>query len=147
MEQTKASLLQQALDVVEELPPEDQETLIELIQHRLLEQQRAEVAPNTAATLQAVREGLARYGPGEDFKGDPLSEPVASEQSEVPKRSLEIVLRDGRPTAVILDIGAYQKMLERLEDMEDLAMLEEMRKKPLEFRRIEDFLAEYQPGV
>jgi len=146
MEQIKTSLLRQALDVVEELPPEDQVTLVELIRYRLLEQQ-AEVAPNAAATLQAVREGLARYGSVEDFEGDPSSEPVASEQSEAPRRSLEIVLRDGRPTAVILDIGEYQKMLERLEDMEDLAMLEEMREKPLEFRRIEDFLAEYQPGV
>lgn len=30
----------------------------------------------------------------------------------------------GEPTAVILDIGEYQEMLERLEDMEDLKMLE-----------------------
>lgn len=59
----------------------------------------------------------------------------------------EIVLREGKPTAVILDIDEYQEMLERLEDVEDLKMLEEMRKKPLEFKRLESFLKEYTPGV
>jgi len=48
---------------------------------------------------------------------------------------------------VILDIEAYQEMLERLEDVEDLKMLAEMRKKPLKFKKLEDFLGEYQPGV
>jgi len=48
---------------------------------------------------------------------------------------------------VILDIEAYQEMLERLEDTEDLKMLAEMRHKPLKFKKLEDFLEEYQPGV
>lgn len=59
----------------------------------------------------------------------------------------EIVTRNGKPVAVILDIDEYQEMLERLEDMEDLRMLEEMRKKPLQFRRLEEFLEEYEPDV
>ncbi len=59
----------------------------------------------------------------------------------------EVVFREGRPTAVILDISEYKEMLERLEDSEDLKMLEEMRKKPLKFRRLEDFLKEYSSGV
>ena len=59
----------------------------------------------------------------------------------------EIILRDGRPRAVILDIEEYQEMLERLEDAEDLRVLEEMRRKPLEFKRLEDFLDEYTPSV
>jgi PHD/YefM family antitoxin component YafN of YafNO toxin-antitoxin module len=63
------------------------------------------------------------------------------------KKAPEIVLRKGKPAAVILDIDEYREMLERLEDMEDLRMLEEMRKKPLKFRRLEDFLKEYHPGV
>jgi len=75
MEQVKASLLQQALDVVEKLPPEDQETLIELIQRRLVEWRRAEIAHNATVTLQAVREGRARYGSVEDLKQDLLAEP------------------------------------------------------------------------
>jgi len=61
--------------------------------------------------------------------------------------SPELVLRDGKPAAVIVDIDEYQDMLERLEDADDLKMLEEMRKRPLEFLRIEDFLKEYNPSV
>lgn len=59
----------------------------------------------------------------------------------------EVVLRNGKPAAVILDIDEYQEMLERLEDAEDLRMLKEMRKRPLRFRRLEDFLKEYRPSV
>jgi PHD/YefM family antitoxin component YafN of YafNO toxin-antitoxin module len=58
-----------------------------------------------------------------------------------------IVLKEGKPTAVILDIDDYREMLERLEDLEDLNMLKEMRKKPLKFRKLDDFLKEHQPGV
>jgi len=75
MERVTVSLLQQALDYVEKLPPEDQETLIELIQRRLVERRRAEIARNAAVTLQTVREGPARYGSVEDLKHDLLAEP------------------------------------------------------------------------
>jgi PHD/YefM family antitoxin component YafN of YafNO toxin-antitoxin module len=70
-----------------------------------------------------------------------------SESAKVKKRSPEIILRDGQPAAVILDIKEYQEMLERLEDLDDLEMLKEMREKPLNFRRLEDFLEEYHPSV
>jgi PHD/YefM family antitoxin component YafN of YafNO toxin-antitoxin module len=63
------------------------------------------------------------------------------------KKKPEIILRDGGPRAVILDIEEYQEMLERLEDAGDLRVLEEMRRKPLEFKRLEDFLDEYTPSV
>ena len=66
-------------------------------------------------------------------------------QSE--RRSPQIVLQDGRPTAVILDIDDYQDMLERLEDLDDLEMLRAIREKPLKFRKLEEFLAEYRPSV
>lgn len=58
----------------------------------------------------------------------------------------EIVFRQGKPAAVILDIDEYRELLERLEDAEDLKMLAAMRKKPLKFRKMEDFLKEL-PGV
>lgn len=65
-----------------------------------------------------------------------------------PKRNLrEIVIRDGKPVAVILDIDEYQEMLERLEDAEDLKTLEQMRKKPLRWKKLEAFLEEHSPGV
>lgn len=63
------------------------------------------------------------------------------------KTSPEIVVRDGKAVAVILDIEEYRDILERLEDLEDIRMLDEMRKKPLKFRRLEDFLRERQDGV
>ena len=63
------------------------------------------------------------------------------------RKAPEIVLREGKPSAVILDIDDYREMLERLEEIEDLNMLKEMRKRPLKFRKLEDFLKEYQPSV
>lgn len=68
-------------------------------------------------------------------------------KGKIKRKMPELVLKEGKPTAVILDIDEYQEMLERLEDIEDLRMLEEMRKKPLKFRKLEDFLKEYQPSV
>ena len=66
---------------------------------------------------------------------------------EIMLKSPDVVLRDGKPVAVILDISDYQEMLEKLEDMEDLKALEEMRYKPLEFRRLKDFLNEHASSV
>ena len=58
-----------------------------------------------------------------------------------------MILRNGKPTAVILDIQEYQKILERLEEIEDLRTLKKMRSGRLSFRRLEEFLREYQPRV
>lgn len=54
----------------------------------------------------------------------------------------QIVLRNGRPEAVILDIEVYRELLERLEDAEDLRELEEMRERSLDFVSLDDFLSE-----
>ncbi len=59
----------------------------------------------------------------------------------------EIVIRNGKAKAVILDIEEYRTLLERLEDMEDLKTLEAMRKRPLRFRKLDDFLKEQRTGV
>jgi prevent-host-death family protein len=56
------------------------------------------------------------------------------------KTEPEIVMRGGKPTAVILDIEEYRSLLERLEDAEDLKLLDDMRKRPLKFRNLEQFL-------
>ncbi|MCI2430558.1 type II toxin-antitoxin system Phd/YefM family antitoxin [Candidatus Acetothermia bacterium] len=63
------------------------------------------------------------------------------------QKTPQIVLRDGKPAAVILDIDEYQELLERLEDLEDLQALRKMCKRPLKFKKLEDFLKEYNPGV
>ena len=63
------------------------------------------------------------------------------------RKPLEVVLREGKPRAVILDIEEYQEMLERLEDLEDLKMLERTRKQSLSFRNLDEFMKEYSPIV
>ena len=63
------------------------------------------------------------------------------------RKSPEIILREGKPRAVILDIEDYQEMLERLEDLDDLKTLEQMRKRPLSFRTLDEFLKENSPRV
>ena len=63
------------------------------------------------------------------------------------RRRPQIVLREGKPAAVIVGIDEYQEMLERLEDAEDLKDLEEMRKKPLKFRKLGVFLKEHFAGA
>jgi hypothetical protein len=68
-------------------------------------------------------------------------------EAKTERRPPEIVFRDGQPAAVILDINEYQDMLERLEDVSDLEMLKEMRAKPLRFRKLAEFLVEYEPGA
>ena len=68
-------------------------------------------------------------------------------KTKAKSKAPDIVLKNGKPSAVILDIDKYQEMLERLEDAEDLKILAEMRKKPLKFKKLEDFLKEYQLGV
>jgi hypothetical protein len=53
----------------------------------------------------------------------------------------EIVTRKGKPVSVILPIAEYQELLERLEDAEDVAWLKRARKKPPQYRPLEDYLA------
>ena len=60
-------------------------------------------------------------------------------KSKIKRKAPELVIKEGKPTAVILDIDEYQEMLERLEDIEDLKMLEQMRQKPLRFKKLENF--------
>ena len=59
------------------------------------------------------------------------------------RKDPEIVIRRGKPTAVILGIEEYRELLERAEDVEDLKSLREMRKRPLKFRKFDDFLKDF----
>ena len=52
-----------------------------------------------------------------------------------------IVMRKGKPVAVILPIADYEELLERAEDAEDVAWLRRARKKPLRYRPLEEYLA------
>ena len=63
------------------------------------------------------------------------------------RRKPQFVVEAGEATAVILDIHDYEQMLERLEETDDLAVLQEMRNKPLILRPLEEFIREYNPRV
>jgi PHD/YefM family antitoxin component YafN of YafNO toxin-antitoxin module len=63
------------------------------------------------------------------------------------RKSPEVIVQDGKPTAVIVPIEEYRAMLEQLEDASDLKALATLRKKTLKFRRLDDFLKEYTPSV
>jgi len=67
--------------------------------------------------------------------------------SKILKIKPQVVMRNGRPDAVIIDIKDYQKLLERLEDKEDLADLIKMRKGSLRFRKFDEFLAEHNHAL
>ncbi len=54
----------------------------------------------------------------------------------------EIVTRNGKPVSVILPIKDYREIMERLEDVEDVAYLKKARRKPLHYRPLEDVLAD-----
>lgn len=54
----------------------------------------------------------------------------------------EIVTRNGKAVSVILPIKAYQEIMERLEDAEDVAWLKKARRKPLHYRPLADVLAD-----
>jgi prevent-host-death family protein len=67
--------------------------------------------------------------------------------SKILKSRPQVVIKNGRPNAVIIDIKDYQNLLERLEDKEDLADLQKMRKGTLHFRKFDDFLAEHNNAL
>ena len=54
----------------------------------------------------------------------------------------EIVTKKGKPVSVILPIKDYQEMMELLEDAADLAWLKKARRKPMQYRPLEDVLAD-----
>ena len=68
-------------------------------------------------------------------------------KSKILKSKPQVIMKNGRPNAVIIDIKDYQKLLERLEDKEDLTDLVKMRKGGLRFRKFDDFLAEHNNAV
>jgi antitoxin (DNA-binding transcriptional repressor) of toxin-antitoxin stability system len=54
---------------------------------------------------------------------------------------LEVVTRKGKPVSVIIPIKDYKKLLERVEDSDDISRLKRARSKPLYYRSLEDYLA------
>jgi PHD/YefM family antitoxin component YafN of YafNO toxin-antitoxin module len=56
-------------------------------------------------------------------------------------REPQIVTRNGKPGAVIVPIKDYEELLERVEDAENVAWLKRARKKKLNYRPLEEYLA------
>jgi hypothetical protein len=54
-----------------------------------------------------------------------------------------LIYRDGKPIAVMLEIEEYLELLEKLEDYQDIAYIEEVkRQRPLEYTTLEEYLRE-----
>jgi len=56
-------------------------------------------------------------------------------------REPEIVTRNGKPVAVIVPIKDYEELQERAEDAEDLAWQKRARKRKMNYRPLEEYLA------
>lgn len=67
--------------------------------------------------------------------------------TRIVKTKPQLIMKNGKPNAVIIDIEDYRKMLERLEDKEDLDDLIKIRSGIPSFRKFEDFLAEQNNNV
>ena len=63
---------QETLEYVDKLPPEEQRTLLEIINKRLTERRRWEISRNARETLKAVMEQKAKYGDTGDLKSNLL---------------------------------------------------------------------------
>ena len=50
--------------------------------------------------------------------------------------------RKGKPVSVIIPIKDYEELLERVEDADDVARLKPARRKALQYRPPEDYLAD-----
>jgi hypothetical protein len=74
MKQALTTPFQEAIEAIEALPLDDQQALLELMQQRLIERRRAEIARHAAETKQAIREGRACYGTVEDLRRDLMDE-------------------------------------------------------------------------
>lgn len=59
---TKTSSLQTAIEMVEQLSPEDQAELLKIIYRRLVEQRRERLVEEVAETRQAYQTGQVRRG-------------------------------------------------------------------------------------
>ncbi len=62
------SRLGRALELAEALPVEERLVLIDLLQRRLADERREEIAANASETLQAVRSGMATMGHVTDLR-------------------------------------------------------------------------------
>jgi hypothetical protein len=63
------------------------------------------------------------------------------------KSKPQVVMKDGIPSALIIDINDYRELLEKLEDKKDLADLEKIRMSGTHIRKFEDYLTEHDNAL
>lgn len=120
MAQAKTPTFQQALDTVERLPPEDQEALMELLQHRLSERHRAEIARNANAILQAVHESQAKYRLVEKLGASRTTGEDSITGLDALQSVQFVTVQDTQLAIVGLD--EWETMIEWLETLEDVQL-------------------------
>ncbi|OGY63602.1 MAG: hypothetical protein A3I89_01595 [Candidatus Harrisonbacteria bacterium RIFCSPLOWO2_02_FULL_41_11] len=52
----------------------------------------------------------------------------------------QVIIKNGKPRAVILDIKKYKQLLKLAEDREDLAELRRIKTGKTSFRKLDDYL-------
>jgi PHD/YefM family antitoxin component YafN of YafNO toxin-antitoxin module len=67
--------------------------------------------------------------------------------AKILKKKPQLVMKNGKPNAIIIDIKDYRELLDRLEDKEDIADLEKMRHAGLNVRKLSDFLMDHNNGL
>jgi len=63
------------------------------------------------------------------------------------KKIPDLIFRNGKPAAVILDIEEYEEILERLEDIEDLQYIHELRQRKAIYKDLDEILSELGKDV
>jgi len=54
---------------------------------------------------------------------------------------LQIIMKNGKPNAVVLGIKKYERLLEMAEDREDLLELRKIKRGKVSFGKLEDYIA------
>jgi hypothetical protein len=62
------SVFNEVLSKVGKLPLHQQETLVEIVHHRVIEERRKEIAENASATIKRFRAGKAKTGSLNDLR-------------------------------------------------------------------------------
>ena len=60
---------ERALDAVDQLPPADQEAVLEIVRQRQIARRRDEIASHARDTVQALRDNQASYGAADQVRG------------------------------------------------------------------------------
>jgi len=66
-QQIRSSSFQQAIETVEQLPPEEQAMLVEIVRQRLIEERRTELAAEIAESRAAYEHGDVTRGTANDL--------------------------------------------------------------------------------